>query len=142
MIRDQPSRIGKSNPVYALSSHSEMAYAWDYPAARDKKILLSIRGAQRRVDVMEIGDLMPFNFNVINLDLFHIWPTHKHLYRMVNAIKQSPWTFALKDTNKYCASLTITSTLVFTNQDTEPVPVPSVDKTASARKPLRLLLKK
>lgn len=41
-----------------------MPYAWDYPAARDKKILLIISGARRVVDVMEIGDLVPFKFSV------------------------------------------------------------------------------
>jgi vacuolar protein sorting-associated protein 13A/C len=41
-----------------------MSYAWDYPAARDKKILLSIGGARRTVDIMEIGNLIPFKFNV------------------------------------------------------------------------------
>lgn len=51
-------------PVYVLNPRSSITYAWDYPAARDRKILIDINGSQRRVDVMEIGDLMPFNFNV------------------------------------------------------------------------------
>jgi vacuolar protein sorting-associated protein 13A/C len=41
-----------------------MPYAWDFPAARDKKILLTINGSRRVVDIMEIGDLVPFKFNV------------------------------------------------------------------------------
>jgi vacuolar protein sorting-associated protein 13A/C len=41
-----------------------MSYAWDYPAARDKKILLIIGSSRRVVDIMEIGDLMPFKFTV------------------------------------------------------------------------------
>jgi hypothetical protein len=41
-----------------------MPYAWDYPAARDKKILLIIGSSRRAVDIMEIGDLMPFKFMV------------------------------------------------------------------------------
>jgi vacuolar protein sorting-associated protein 13A/C len=41
-----------------------MPYAWDFPAARDKKILLIIGSSRRVVDIMEIGDLMPFKFTV------------------------------------------------------------------------------
>lgn len=50
--------------VYALQSHTSMPYAWDYPAARDKKLVLSIGAARRVVDIMEIGNLIPFKFNV------------------------------------------------------------------------------
>lgn len=59
--RDQQPR----EPVgYTVNAHSAVPYAWDYPAARDKKILLAIGAARRVVDIMEIGDLMPFKFNV------------------------------------------------------------------------------
>ncbi|KAJ7597035.1 vacuolar protein sorting-associated protein 13 [Mycena floridula] len=59
--RDQQNRPGKV-AVYAVAPHSTTAYAWDWPANRDKKLLISIKGSHRRVDVMEIGDLVPFNF--------------------------------------------------------------------------------
>lgn len=39
-------------------------YAWDYPAGAEKKILLTIGNARRAVDIMEIGDLVPFKFHV------------------------------------------------------------------------------
>jgi vacuolar protein sorting-associated protein 13A/C len=41
-----------------------MNYAWDQPAAREKKIQLNVNGARRNVDIMEIGDLIPFKFAV------------------------------------------------------------------------------
>ena len=50
--------------MYMLEPHSSMPYAWDFPAARDKKILLVIGSSRRVVDIMEIGDLMPFKFAV------------------------------------------------------------------------------
>ncbi|KDR84988.1 hypothetical protein GALMADRAFT_233521 [Galerina marginata CBS 339.88] len=57
---DQQSR----EPIrYSLNPHNAMPYAWDYPAARDKKILLATGTARRVVDIMEIGDLIPFRFN-------------------------------------------------------------------------------
>lgn len=43
-----------------------MVYAWDYPAAREKKLVLTINGSRRVIDVMEIGDLVPFKFNVLD----------------------------------------------------------------------------
>ena len=50
--------------MYNLEPHTSRPYAWDYPAARDKKIQLLIGSSRRVVDIMEIGDLMPFKFMV------------------------------------------------------------------------------
>jgi vacuolar protein sorting-associated protein 13A/C len=55
-----------SKSKYTLTPHSHLDYAWDFPAARDKKLSLSINGARRLVDPMEIGDLVPFKFRVSN----------------------------------------------------------------------------
>ncbi|KAJ3551176.1 hypothetical protein NM688_g4862 [Phlebia brevispora] len=49
-------------PTYTVASHSIANYAWDYPAARDKKLVLRYIDYRRAIDVMEIGDLMPFRF--------------------------------------------------------------------------------
>lgn len=54
----------KPMPTYTVPQKSSLDYAWDSPAARDKRILLSIHGSRREVDIMEIGDLVPFRFAV------------------------------------------------------------------------------
>lgn len=54
----------KAYPTYIVGHHSSVPYAWDYPAAKDKKIVLKINNARRVVDIMEIGVLVPFKFNV------------------------------------------------------------------------------
>lgn len=54
----------RSHPKYTVSNKSHMDYAWDYPAARGKKIMLAVNDARRAIDIMEIGDLMPFKFSV------------------------------------------------------------------------------
>jgi vacuolar protein sorting-associated protein 13A/C len=54
----------KLNQTYSLPVHSDVDYAWDYPAAKGKKIQLVINDASRAVDIMEIGNLVPFRFNV------------------------------------------------------------------------------
>jgi len=41
-----------------------MSYAWDQPAVREKKIMLTINDSRRIVDIMEIGVLVPFKFHV------------------------------------------------------------------------------
>lgn len=41
-----------------------MGYAWDYPAGRDRRIILSVNHSKRAIDIMEIGDLVPFRFSV------------------------------------------------------------------------------
>ncbi|KAJ3515399.1 hypothetical protein NLJ89_g1777 [Agrocybe chaxingu] len=58
--RDNISRDAPT--TYSMLPHSAMGYVWDYPAARDKKILLNIGSARRTIDIMEIGDLIPFKF--------------------------------------------------------------------------------
>ena len=60
---DSDSSI-KPYPSYTLFPGEEMNYAWDYPAAKEKKILLVINEARRALDIMEIGNLVPFRFNV------------------------------------------------------------------------------
>ncbi|CAK5280530.1 unnamed protein product [Mycena citricolor] len=74
--RDSTETEGnKANPVYTIKSRTGLDYAWDSPAALDKKILLSINGFRRVIDVMEIGDLVPFKFNdnqksrIVSLDV-------------------------------------------------------------------------
>ncbi|KAF7306925.1 hypothetical protein MIND_00485000 [Mycena indigotica] len=66
---------GRPSVVYTVDPRSTLPYAWDFPAADEKKIQLSINGFRRIVDVMEIGDLVPFKFNdgqrnrVVSLDV-------------------------------------------------------------------------
>jgi vacuolar protein sorting-associated protein 13A/C len=50
--------------TYTLGPHTTLSYAWDYPAARDKRLALYIGNNKRIIDVMEIGDLIPFRFAV------------------------------------------------------------------------------
>ncbi|KAF4605212.1 hypothetical protein EYR40_003995 [Pleurotus pulmonarius] len=45
---------------YTVQPHTNICYAWDYPAARDKQILLTVGQKRRAIDIMEIGDLLPF----------------------------------------------------------------------------------
>ncbi|TFK77101.1 vacuolar protein sorting-associated protein 13 [Pluteus cervinus] len=52
----------KGNPLYALRPQTAEPYAWDFPAAREKKLLLIVKGSRRVMDVMEIGSLPPFRF--------------------------------------------------------------------------------
>lgn len=54
----------KTKSAYTLAPHSHLDYAWDSPAAREKKLSLTINDARRLVDPMEIGDLVPFRFQV------------------------------------------------------------------------------
>jgi vacuolar protein sorting-associated protein 13A/C len=65
----------KPYPTYGLLEHSSCPYAWDFPAAREKELLLTISGSRRLVDILEIGDLVPYKFQsngatcVISMDV-------------------------------------------------------------------------
>ncbi|KAL0581607.1 Vacuolar protein sorting-associated protein 13 [Marasmius crinis-equi] len=60
--REEHNRPSASHPLYQVKAHSTLSYAWDYPAAKDKKIALLFNDSRRMVDVMEIGSLVPFKF--------------------------------------------------------------------------------
>uniref|UniRef100_A0A5K1JWH3 CHIP6 n=1 Tax=Ganoderma boninense TaxID=34458 RepID=A0A5K1JWH3_9APHY len=50
----------KPPPSYNVAPMATVDYAWDYPAARGKRLVLTVNGSRREVDIMEIGDLVPF----------------------------------------------------------------------------------
>ncbi|KIM85199.1 hypothetical protein PILCRDRAFT_817197 [Piloderma croceum F 1598] len=83
--RDQQS---SSKSTYTLTPHLHLDYAWDFPAARDKKLSLIINDARRLVDPMEIGDLVPFKFHdrqrtrAVSLDVRA--DGHKQVLRVTN----------------------------------------------------------
>ncbi|KAG8691548.1 hypothetical protein FRC11_001538 [Ceratobasidium sp. 423] len=55
---DQP----QGTASYDVGPHLSIWYAWDGPAAREKKIRLLINGHAKHVDINEIGNLPPFQF--------------------------------------------------------------------------------
>ena len=44
---------------YRLPAKSIMPYAWDYPASKNKELILICNGKERRVKLAEIGNLVP-----------------------------------------------------------------------------------
>lgn len=55
-----------SERQYTLTAHTELPYAWDYPAQSDKLLRLVAAGGgkERLINVMEIGSLVPYKFPV------------------------------------------------------------------------------
>lgn len=41
-----------------------MPYAWDYPAMKDKILILQINGQARLINIKEIGSQVPFSYPV------------------------------------------------------------------------------
>ncbi|KAJ2927125.1 hypothetical protein H1R20_g9964, partial [Candolleomyces eurysporus] len=60
--KDATRESDRPQSTYTLPERSKYEYAWDFPAAKEKRILLSINNIRRVVDIMEIGDLVPFKF--------------------------------------------------------------------------------
>ena len=51
----------KFEPVkYKISPYTLMPFSWDFPGAKEKKIIVECRGIKRTVDLREIGNLKPF----------------------------------------------------------------------------------
>lgn len=58
---DEDDRGSGFRPIrYRLPARSIMPYAWDFPAAKNKEIVLSANGRERHVKLAEIGNLIPF----------------------------------------------------------------------------------
>ncbi|KAF2654929.1 vacuolar protein sorting-associated protein 13 [Lophiostoma macrostomum CBS 122681] len=57
---DEDDRGSGFKPIrYRLPARSVMPYAWDFPAAKNKEIILSANGKERHVKLAEIGNLIP-----------------------------------------------------------------------------------
>lgn len=69
--RDPGTSTGYNS--YRLTPRSRMCYAWDYPAARDRALVLDIDGRQRAIKLEEIGTLPPMKISDNKSIGFDIW---------------------------------------------------------------------
>ena len=56
---DAVDRSGWRPIRYRLPARSIMPYAWDYPAAKNKELIINANGRERHVKLAEIGNLIP-----------------------------------------------------------------------------------
>ena len=60
VVEDDEDRTSGWRPIkYRLPKRSIMPYAWDYPASKNKEIVLVCSGKERRVKLAEIGPQIP-----------------------------------------------------------------------------------
>lgn len=69
--RDPGTSTGSN--TYRLTPRSQMCYAWDYPAAYNKTLVLEIDGRQRAIQLEEIGILPPMKLSESRSIGFDIW---------------------------------------------------------------------
>ena len=92
---------------YRLPAKSIMPYAWDYPAAKNKELVITANGKERRVKLAEIGNLVPLKIpgaqgkpaRVIDINIVADGPTQtlalsnykpsKSLYKQKSASSQA-----------------------------------------------------
>ncbi|KAL1801615.1 hypothetical protein ACET3X_001957 [Alternaria dauci] len=115
---DEDDRGSGFRPIrYRLPPRSIMPYAWDFPAAKNKEIVISANGRERHVKLAEIGPLIPFKIppgqerggmKVIDLNVVAAGPTQtlevsnykpsKSMYKQKSASTSSSATgFEVKD---------------------------------------------
>ncbi|CAO2655854.1 Nn.00g046570.m01.CDS01 [Neocucurbitaria sp. VM-36] len=115
---DEDDRGSGFRPIrYRLPPRSIMPYAWDFPAAKNKEIVISANGRERHVKLAEIGPLIPFKIppgqerggmKVIDLNVVASGPTQtlevsnykpsKSMYKQKSATSSSTATgFEVKD---------------------------------------------
>ncbi|EDU45185.1 vacuolar protein sorting-associated protein 13a [Pyrenophora tritici-repentis Pt-1C-BFP] len=115
---DEDDRGSGFRPIrYRLPPRSIMPYAWDFPAAKNKEIVISANGRERHVKLAEIGPLIPFKIppgpeqggmKVIDLNVVAAGPTQtleianykpsKSMYKQKSTTASSTMTgFEVKD---------------------------------------------
>ncbi|RMZ73838.1 vacuolar sorting-associated vps13 [Pyrenophora seminiperda CCB06] len=115
---DEDDRGSGFRPIrYRLPPRSIMPYAWDFPAAKNKEIVISANGRERHVKLAEIGPLIPFKIppgperggmKVIDLNVVAAGPTQtleianykpsKSMYKQKSTTASSTTTgFEVKD---------------------------------------------
>ncbi|KIO33566.1 hypothetical protein M407DRAFT_3889 [Tulasnella calospora MUT 4182] len=97
------------SPKYKLEPHSQIRYAWDYPAARQKELVLRMGDGEESVNLNEIGDLPPFRFKtssgwrVISRDI--------HAEDEVTVLTLSNWVEETSVYKRHGRSATMDSTI-------------------------------
>jgi vacuolar protein sorting-associated protein 13A/C len=109
------SQTSKSLQMYTLATKTTMRYAWDQPAARDKAIQLIINDARRNVDVLEIGDLVPFKFPVSLMKRHLRLGAHLSLRSKAVSV-QFRWMFAQRGSSRSFASPTTARNGAYTSR--------------------------
>ncbi|MBE3109024.1 MAG: hypothetical protein IMZ46_00705, partial [Acidobacteria bacterium] len=109
-------RSGWKAVRYRLPPRSIMPYAWDFPAARFREIVISAAGRERHVKLAEIGNQIPMKFTdqsgqqkIIDINVAADGPTQtmilssfrqsKSLYRQKSKSAGSGGGFEAKDIN-------------------------------------------
>ena len=63
---DEEDRTSGWKPIrYRLPPRSIMPYAWDFPASKNKNLILSAAGKERHVKLAEIGNLIPMRASTL-----------------------------------------------------------------------------
>ncbi|KAG8911288.1 hypothetical protein FRC00_006761 [Tulasnella sp. 408] len=97
------------SPKYKLGPHSQIRYAWDYPAARQKELVLKMGDGEESVNLNEIGDLPPFRFKtssgwrVVSRDI--------HAEEEVTVLTLSNWVEETSVYKRHGRSATMDSTI-------------------------------
>ena len=104
LTEDEDDRDSGWRPIrYRLPPRSIMQYSWDYPASRNKELTIVAGGKERRIKLVEIGNLIPMRIpgnqntgqKIIDLNIVAKGPTQtlvlsnykpsKSLYRQKTA---------------------------------------------------------
>jgi vacuolar protein sorting-associated protein 13A/C len=109
---DEEERGSGWRPIrYRLPPRSIMPYAWDYPAARHKEIIINANGKDRRVKLAEIGNLIPMKIpaspgssqqKIIDLNILAEGPTQT---LVLSSYKQSKSLYKQRSASNSQASV-------------------------------------
>ncbi|KAJ3092913.1 hypothetical protein HK102_000456 [Quaeritorhiza haematococci] len=80
-----------SKERYLVRRHYSRSYAWDNPSELKKALVLNVNGQSREVDVLEIGQLVPFRYPVAGTNKFEIMAIQVFAEGPTLVIRLSPY---------------------------------------------------
>lgn len=110
---------------YRLPPRSIMPYAWDYPAAKIKEVVINVNGKERHIKLSEIGNLIPFKIpagqstgpqKVIDLNVVADGPTQT---LVLSNYKQSKSLYKQKSKQSSSSGIAGASGFEVKNQNTD-----------------------
>jgi vacuolar protein sorting-associated protein 13A/C len=119
---DDEDRSGWRPIRYRLPPRSIMPYAWDYPAAKLKELVINANGKERHIKLAEIGNLIPMKIpaardsreqKIIDLNVIAVGPTQTLILSNYRASKS-----LYRQNTQAASSTSVAGGFKVKNQDT------------------------
>ncbi|KAI9208534.1 uncharacterized protein BJ171DRAFT_577633 [Polychytrium aggregatum] len=58
----QQHKDDTTSRIYRIPAGKSLSYAWDYPSAENKSLILHVNGREQAIDLLEVGQIVPIRY--------------------------------------------------------------------------------